>query len=191
MVENQGGVLMKKVCVLLAEGFEEIEALTVSDIMRRAEVSCDLVSISEKKVVKSSHGVVVEADKIFDEDMEYDLVVIPGGMPGATNLRDDERVIRFVKKQNKEGRLIAAICAGPIVLGRAGLSEGRNITSYPGYEDELPNCEYLEDAVVVDRNIITSRGPATAMIFAYKLLEVLGCGNKVHAISSGMLYKIL
>ncbi|EHJ01537.1 MULTISPECIES: DJ-1 family glyoxalase III [unclassified Clostridium] len=180
---------MKKVCILLAEGFEEIEALTVSDIMRRAEVTCDLVSIGGKKV-QSSHGVTVEADKIFEENMDYDLVVIPGGMPGATNLRDDERVIKFVKKQNKEGKLLGAICAGPIVLGRAGLTEGRNITSYPGYEDELPNCEYLEEAVVVDENIITSRGPATAMTFAYKLLEVLGYSHKVEGISSGMLYKM-
>jgi 4-methyl-5(b-hydroxyethyl)-thiazole monophosphate biosynthesis len=179
---------MKKVCVLLATGFEEVEALTVSDIMRRADVSCDLVSISGKEV-ESSHGVVVKADKIFEEDMNYDLVVIPGGIPGATNLRDDERVIKFVKRQNKEGKLIGAICAGPIVLGRAGITEGRNLTSYPGYEDELPNCEYLEEAVVVDKNIITSRGPATAMMFAYKLLEVLGYGHKVDGISSGMLFK--
>lgn len=180
---------MKKVCILLAEGFEEIEALTVSDIMRRAEVTCDLVSIGGKQV-KSSHGVIVEADKVFEEHMEYDLVVIPGGMPGAANLRDDERVIKFVKKQNKEGKLLGAICAGPIVLGRAGLTEGRDITSYPGYEDELPNCEYLEEAVVVDKNIITSRGPATAMTFAYKLLEILGYGHRVEGISSGMLYKM-
>ena len=178
---------MKKVCVLLADGFEEIEALTVSDIMRRANLTCDLVSIREKQV-ESSHGVVVQADKFFDEDMEYDLVVIPGGVPGAPNLRDDERVIKFVKKQNKEGKLIGAICAGPIVLGKAEIIEGKNITSYPGYEDELPNCEYLEDAVVVDGNIITSRGPATAMAFSYKLLEKLGYENKVEAISSGMLY---
>jgi 4-methyl-5(b-hydroxyethyl)-thiazole monophosphate biosynthesis len=180
---------MKKVCVLLADGFEEIEALTVSDIMRRADVTCDLVSIAEKQV-KSSHGLIVEADKIFSEDMHYDLIVIPGGIPGATNLRDDERVVRFVKKQNKEGKLIGAICAGPIVLGRAEITEGKNITSYPGYEDELPNCEYLEEAVVVDKNIITSRGPATAMAFAYKLLEMLGYEHKVEGISSGMLYKM-
>lgn len=180
---------MKKVCVLLAEGFEEVEALTISDIIRRANVTCDLVSIGEK-TVKSSHGVIVEADKIFDENMEYDLVTLPGGMPGATNLRDDERVIRFLKKQNKEGKLIGAICAAPIVLGRAGLTEGRNITSYPGYEDELPNCEYLEEAVVVDGNIITSRGPATAMAFSYKLLEKLGYVHEVEGIASGMLYNM-
>ncbi len=180
---------MKKVCVLLAEGFEEIEALTVSDIMRRAKVECDLVSIGEK-YVKSSHGLVIEADKIFDESMEYDLVVLPGGMPGAANLRDDERVIRFIKNQNKSGKLIGAICAAPIVLGRADLTEDRDITSYPGYEDELPNCNYLEDAVVVDKNIITSRGPATAMEFSYKLLEKLGYSHEVENISSGMLYEM-
>lgn len=180
---------MKKVCVLLAEGFEEIEALTVSDVMRRADVVCDLVSM-KGEMIESSHGLIVKADKLFNEDMEYDLVVIPGGIPGATNLRDDERVIKFIKKQNKEGKLIGAICAGPMVLGRAGLTEGLNMTSYPGYEDELPNCEYLEEAVVVDKNIITSRGPATAMTFAYKLLEILGYGQKVEAISSGMLYKM-
>ena len=180
---------MKKVCLLLAKGFEEIEALTVCDVIRRANIICDLVSIGEKQV-ESSHGVVVQADKLFDEDMEYDLVVIPGGMPGATNLRDDERVIKLIKKQNKEGKLIGAICAGPIVIGKAEIIEGKNITSYPGYEDELPNCEYSEDAVVVDGNIITSRGPATAMAFSYKLLEKLGYEHQVEGISSGMLYKM-
>ena len=180
---------MKNVCVLLADGFEEIEALTVSDIMRRANLTCDLVSIKDKQV-KSNHGLVVEADKIFCNDMEYDLVVIPGGIPGATNLRDNERIIRFVKKQNDEGKLIGAICAGPIVLGKAGITEGKNMTSYPGYEDELPNCEYLEEAVVVDGNIITSRGPATAMAFSYKLLEKLGYEHAVEGISSGMLYSV-
>ena len=179
---------MKKACVLLAEGFEEIEALTVSDIIRRANITCDLVSIGGK-TVKSSHGVVIEADKIVDEAMEYDLIVLPGGMPGAANLRDDERVINLIKKQNKEGKLIGAICAAPIVLGKANLTEGRDITSYPGYENELPNCNYLEESVVVDNNIMTSRGPATSMAFSYKLLEKLGYGDKAEKIASGMLYK--
>ncbi len=180
---------MKKVCLLLADGFEEIEALTVCDVLRRANVTCDLVSIKDK-MVKSNHGVIVQTDIFFDEDMEYDLVVIPGGIPGATNLRDDARIIKFIKKQNKEDKLIGAICAGPIVLGKAGLTEDRKMTSYPGYEDELPNCEYLEEDVVVDKNIITSRGPATAMAFSYKLLEKLGYEHQVKGISSGMLYNM-
>lgn len=182
---------MKKVCVLLAPGFEEVEALTVNDIMRRAEVHCDLVSITDSTAVTSSHNVTVTADRILDDNMDYDLVVLPGGIPGATNLRDDERVINLLKKQNKENKLIGAICAAPIVLGKAGLTEGKNITSYPGYEDELPNCDYFEDEmVIVDGNIITSRGPATAMAFGYKLLEQLGEKHKVDAVSSGMLYKM-
>ena len=180
---------MKKVCVLLAEGFEEVEALTVSDIMRRANVTCDLVSMKDK-TVKSSHGLVIEADRVFEENMEYDLVVLPGGLPGATNLRDDERVINFLKKQNKANKLIGAICAAPIVLGKAELTEGLKMTSYPGYEDELPNCDYLEEPVVVDKNIITSRGPATSMAFAYKLLEELGYAHEVEEIASGMLYRM-
>lgn len=180
---------MKKVCVLLAEGFEEVEALTVSDIMRRANLSCDLVSIKDK-MVKSSHGVIIEADKIFDDNMEYDLVVLPGGMPGAVNLRDDERVIKLLKEQYECGKLIGAICAAPIVLGKAGLTENKNITSYPGFEDELPNCNYIEEAVVVDKNIITSRGPATAMAFAYELLNQLGYNEQCEKIKEGMLYNL-
>lgn len=179
---------MKKVCILLNDGFEEIEALTVLDIMRRANVKCDLISM-KGEYVKSAHELTIKADKLFSENMEYDLIVLPGGMPGASNLRDDERVIKFVKKQNRDGKLIGAICAAPIVLGKAELTEGINMTSYPGYEDELPNCEYIEEDVVVDGNIITSRGPATAMTFSYKLLEILGYEDKVKSISSGMLYK--
>ncbi|GAA0077534.1 DJ-1/PfpI family protein [Clostridium sp. CTA-5] len=178
---------MKKSCVLLAEGFEEVEALTISDIIRRTGMVCDLVSM-DKELVKSSHGVVIKADKIFHENLEYDLVVLPGGMPGATNLRDDSRVIEFINRYNGSEKLIGAICAAPIVLGKAGITVGKNVTSYPGFEDELGNCTYLEDEVVVDGNIITSRGPATAMAFAYKLIEKLGY-EKVDELANSMLYK--
>lgn len=178
---------MKKACVLLAEGFEEVEALTISDIIRRADMICDLVSI-DKEFVTSSHGVVIKSDKIFDSNMEYDLVALPGGMPGAKNLRDDNRVIDFINKHNEEGKLIGAICAAPIVLGKAKLTEGRDITSYPGFENELFNCNYKEDNVVVDKNIITSRGPATAIEFAYKLIEKLGY-DKIEELAKSMLYK--
>ncbi|MGN2369790.1 DJ-1 family glyoxalase III [Clostridium cagae] len=178
---------MKKACVLLAEGFEEVEALTISDIIRRSDMVCDLVSMN-KEFITSSHGVTIKADKIFKSDMEYDLVALPGGMPGAKNLRDDERVIEFVNKHNKQGKIIGAICAAPIVLGKAGLTNERNITSYPGFEDELINCNYKEDSVVVDGNIITSRGPATAIEFSYKLIEKLGY-DKIEELANSMLYK--
>ncbi|SFD33427.1 DJ-1 family glyoxalase III [Clostridium uliginosum] len=178
---------MKKVCVLLAEGFEEVEALTICDIIRRTGMVCDLVSMKEKEV-KSSHGVIIKSDKIFDKSMEYDLVALPGGMPGAINLRDDNRVIEFINKHHKLGKLIGAICAAPIVLGKAELTTGRKVTSYPGFEEELEGCIYKEDNVVVDGNIITSRGPATTMAFAYTLIEKLGY-DKVDDLAKSMLYK--
>lgn len=182
---------MKKVCVLLADGFEEVEALTVSDVMRRAGVLCDLVSISDKRETVSSHKVQIKADRIFDEnDMDYDLVVLPGGLPGATNLADDKRVLKLLNDQNAKGKLIGAICAAPLVLGRANLTQGREMTSYPGFSKDMPGCTYIEDKkVVLDKNIITSRGPATALPFAYKLLEVLGYKKESEEISKGMLYR--
>lgn len=179
---------MKNVAVLLADGFEEVEALTVVDIMRRANINCDMVSIKDIKVT-GAHNIPVEADKVLGEDIKnYDLIVLPGGMPGATNLRDDKKVIEAVRYFNENNKYIAAICAAPIVLAKAGVINNKNITSYPGYEEELKGCNYKEDRVVVDGNMITSRGPATAMEFAYKLLEVLNV-EVYKEIRNGMLYK--
>ncbi|MBD7909898.1 MULTISPECIES: DJ-1 family glyoxalase III [Clostridium] len=178
---------MGKVAVLLAEGFEEIEALTVVDIMRRAEVTCHMVSL-EKINVLGAHGIEVKSDKILDEEIKsYDLIVLPGGMPGARNLQENRKVLEIVKYFHENKKLVSAICAAPIVLGSANIIKGKSITSYPGFEDELQGCNYKEEKVVVDGNIITSRGPATAMEFAYKLLEILG-NDKYKAISDGMLY---
>ena len=179
---------MKKVAVFLAEGFEEIEALTVVDIMRRANVYCDMVATKELEV-KGAHNIFVKADRDFGEDLkDYDLIVFPGGLPGATNLRDDKRITDLAKYFYENNKLVAAICAAPIVLAKADIITGRNITSYPGFEEELKGCNYTENKVEVDGNIITSRGPATAMEFAYKLLEVLG-EESYKTISAGMLYK--
>lgn len=181
---------MKKVAVMLANGFEEIEALTVVDIIRRANITCDMFSISGMEV-KGAHDIVVKADKLISEEVkEYDVIVLPGGMPGATNLRDNEEVIDLVKWFNDNKKIVAAICAAPIVLGKAGIIEGKKVTSYPGFEDELVKVSYLEDYVVVDGNIITSRGPATAMLFAYKILELLQC-DKWKNLSEGMLFNSL
>lgn len=181
---------MKKVAVMLADGFEEVEALTVVDIIRRANIKCDMVSISNIEV-KGAHDIVVKADKIISEEVkEYDVIVLPGGMPGATNLRDNEDVINLVKWFNDNNKIVAAICAAPIVLGKAEIIEGKNITSYPGFESELTKGNYKENHVVVDGNIITSRGPATAMLFAYKILELLQC-DKWKDLSEGMLFNSL
>lgn len=166
---------MKKVLLFLAEGFEEVEAFTVVDYLRRKDIVVDTCSISDKDI-QGAHKIIVKADRKIDEvnnSKDYDALVIPGGIPGATNLRDDERVIRLVKEFNEEGKIIAAICAGPIVLQRAGIIKGKEVTSYPGFEEDLKESIYKEDLVVQDGNIITARGPAVAVYFAMKLVENL------------------
>ena len=142
---------MKKVAILLANGFETLEALTVVDILRRAKVTVDTFSI-EKDEVETPHKIKVKADKNIDDNeiQSYDILVLPGGLPGATTLRDDERVIKLVQEFNKQGKNICAICAAPIVLGKAGITEGLNMTCYPGFENEIGNANYKEDLVVVD-----------------------------------------
>ena len=124
----------------------------------------------------------------FNEEIkEYDMVVLPGGMPGSVNLRDDERVINLLKEFNSNNKKIAAICAGPISLGKAGLSEGKNVTCYPGFEEQLGNCNYQKELVVIDRNIITGRGPAAAIPFAFEILKQIA-PEKVDEIKKAMLF---
>ncbi len=181
---------MKKIAILLADGFEEIEALTPKDVLTRAGFICDLVSIKENNVVRSTHEVCILADKVMSacgNFSEYDMIILPGGMPGAKFLAESEKVLNVVKDFNNQGKYIGAICAAPaLVLSKAGIAVNREVTSYPGMEDYLSDSVYKEDAVVQDNNLITSRGPATALKFAYRLVDVLG-GNS-EKISDGMLY---
>lgn len=178
-----------KVAVLLANGFETLEALTVVDILRRGEVECNTFSL-EGNEVTTSHNIKLKADKsIMDEEINsYDFLVLPGGMPSSINLRDDERVIELVKKFNEKNKWVCAICAGPIVLGKAGITEGKNVTCYPGFEEELGNCNYKNDMVVVDGNIITGRGPAAAIPFAFEILSKIS-EEKAEKIKKAMLFK--
>ncbi|HEM4051901.1 TPA: DJ-1/PfpI family protein [Streptococcus suis] len=165
---------MKKVSVLFAEGFEEIEALVPVDIFRRAGFQCDMIGLSDLNV-NGSHAITISVDKLFNGDLsEYDLIVLPGGMPGSTNLRDDERLIAELQKAVANGKRVAAICAAPIVLDKAGLLENRNYTCFPGKENDIQSGIHLTDTVVVDGQIITSRGAGTSFDFAYKLVELLG-----------------
>lgn len=168
---------MKKFLVFLAEGFEEIEALSPVDFLRRVGVDVDTVSITKEKKVLGAHGIPVIADKIIDEinSEEYMGLYIPGGIPGSTNLRDNERVIELVKEFNKAGKILSSICAGPIVLDKAGVIKDKKVTSYPSFEDSLKNIgEYIDDEIVVeDGNIITGRGPAIAAYEAFKLVEII------------------
>lgn len=177
-----------KVAVLLADGFETLEGLTVVDILRRAEVHCNTFGV-EKKTITTSHKIEVKADKILsDEVYDYDVVVLPGGMPGAANLRDSAKVNQIVKDFYNEGKIVAAICAAPIVLGKIGITEGKNVTCYPGFENQLGSCNYKKELVVVDGNIITGRGPAAAVPFAFEILRHISA-EKVESISKGMLFQ--
>ena len=185
---------MKKAIILLAEGFEEIEALTVVDVLRRADVVCDMVALGDTEVT-GSHGIVVKCDRsILDGELnQYDGIILPGGQPGSDNLREDVRVIELVKDYFATGKLVAAICAAPIVLAKAGILSGRASTCYPGYEGQLDhnNAILKEDLVVIDENIITSRGPATALEFSYEILKYFEENEKAASLREGMLYNKL
>jgi len=183
---------MKKVAVLLADGFEEIEALTCVDVLRRANIQCDMLGLSSL-MVSGSHHITVQADRLLEANMdEYDMLVLPGGMPGAVNLRDNETLISLIKRFNTNpDKFIAAICAAPIVLEKAGIIENRSITSYPSasYTELFSKADYQSKIVVVDDHLITSRGPATSLAFAFKLVELLnGDSSKL---KDSMLYQML
>lgn len=183
---------MKKVALLLANGFEEGEALFVVDILRRANIACDMVSIKDKNVT-GSHSITVLADKLIQEihSNDYDMIVLPGGQPGADNLRDSKEVITLIQEMNQKNKYVAAICAAPQVLAKAGIIQNKKVTSYPAekYREILKESNYQEDLVVVDNNIITSRGPATTLPFAYQLVEILGGNSK--ELKEKMLYNDL
>ncbi|MBF0777431.1 DJ-1 family glyoxalase III [Streptococcus cuniculi] len=165
---------MKKVAVILANGFEEIEALTPVDVLRRASMECDMVGLTSLEV-EGSHGIKVQADKVFDGDLSaYDMVVLPGGMPGSVNLRDHTSLIAALQAVEEQDKYVAAICAAPIVLEKAGLLAERRYTCYPGQEAAIPSGQHTVETVVVDGNIVTSRGAGTALDFAYRLVDLLG-----------------
>lgn len=164
----------RKAAVIVAEGFEESETLTIVDILRRAEIRCDLVGLVSD-VVKGAHDVVVRTDDVLNEGLvDYDMVILPGGYGGADNMRNHDGLISLLKKMNEMGKFVTAMCAAPIVLERAGLLDGKNYTAYVGYDKKIKDGTYLEDIVVQDGNLITSRGPATVYAFTYYLVDVLG-----------------
>lgn len=165
---------MKKVAVVLANGFEEIEALTPVDVLRRASIECDMVGLTALEV-EGSHGIKVQADQVFTGDLSaYDMVVLPGGMPGSVNLRDHAGLIAALQVVAEKGKYVAAICAAPIVLEKAELLVERRYTCYPGQEERIASGQYVTETVVVDGPIITSRGAGTALDFAYRLVDLLG-----------------
>lgn len=157
----------KKVGMMIAEGYEEVEMLTVVDLLRRADIVCDMISTTGKKLVTGSHKIAIEADVLFEEaDFDsYDGLAIPGGIPGTPNLAAHAGVCEQLKKAQAQGKLIAAICAAPTVFGQLGLLQGKKAICYPGMEDQLTGAIVTKQAAVTDGNIITSRGMGTAIAF--------------------------
>ena len=189
--DGKGRRDMKKVLVILAPGFEEIETITVVDILRRAGARVFMAG-TEAGPMAGSRGVFVVPDgslELVNSD-EYDMVVLPGGMPGTTNLQNNSRVLDIIARMNAEKMPVAAICAAPIVLQTAGILINKRVTSHPSVKDKLADVDYSEDRVVVDGNIITSRSPGTAMEFALKLVEILFDKERVQTVNNGVLAKI-
>ncbi len=178
------------VYIHLAEGFEETEAITPTDILRRGGVEVQLVSMTNNLVVTGAHGIKLTADILF-EDADYDsceMIVLPGGMPGTLNLQQHSELCDKIKEFAVKGKFVAAICAAPMILGEMNLLENRHATIYPEMEEHLKKAKVLKDAVVVDDNIITSRGPATAAKFGYILLMLLTDEETADDTYNGMLY---
>lgn len=182
---------MGKVLVFLANGFEEIEALTQVDVLRRAGVEVNTVSINEELMVTGFFNVQVKVDIAFSQinKEEVDMLVLPGGLRGMQNLEGHEDLKELLLDFYKKGKWIAAICASPKIFGGLGIVKGRKATCYPGFEKYLTAATFVDEPVVVDGNVITSRGPGTSAEFALKILEVLVHEEKSQEIRKKMLVK--
>lgn len=181
---------MKQVSVFLANGFEEIEGLTVVDLLRRAGVEVTTVSITGDMTIHGAHGIDVQADKLFEE-MNYDsqdMLVLPGGMPGTLNLGAHEGLEKLLRQFYDNKKYLAAICAAPSVFGKYGFLKGREATCYPGFEEALEGAECITDAVAIDDFVITSRGMGTAIPFSLTLIEKLVGLEKADEIGKSIIF---
>lgn len=181
---------MKKIWTFLAQGFEEVEALTVVDILRRAKFEVTTVSVTEDLFVTSSHNVVVKADKMFRElEPELpDMIFLPGGMPGTLNLGAHEGLKQLILDAVSQEKIMAAVCAAPSVYGQMGLLKGRKATCYPGFEEQLLGAEYLGEPVVVDGNFVTSQGMGTCIPLGLKLVELLSSEEDAIKVKNSIRY---
>lgn len=182
---------MKKIAVFFAEGFEEIEALTVVDLCRRAGIETTMVSVTGSGTVTGSHQIAVTMDRLFEEvEMEgLDMLVLPGGMPGTKNLEAHSGLMEQVDAFYKAGKYVAAICAAPSIFGHRGHLMGRKACSYPGFEKDLEGAEVVFENVAVSDNVITSRGMGCAIDFSLKIVEVLCSEEKALELSKAIIYK--
>lgn len=181
---------MAKICVFTVDGFEEIEGLTVVDLLRRAGAEVFMVSVGEGLIIKGAHNIELKADVLFDEICydDADILVLPGGMPGTLNLRNHEKLCALLKGFAAKDKKIAAICAAPMIFGELGLLKGRKATCYPGFEDKLAGAEVCTERVVRDGNITTSRGLGTAIPFALELISQLYGKEKAEEIKKSVIY---
>lgn len=181
---------MSKIAIFFATGFEEIEALTVVDILRRAEESVEMVSITGERRVTSSHGVEVTVDKVFSEVNfdETDVIVLPGGMPGTKNLEAFAPLMEQVDAFVKAGKLVTAICAAPSILGHRGHLKGKNACSFPTFEDHLEGADVKRKPAVIDGNIITGRGMGAAIPFGLAILEKLQGKDAAEAMAEKIVF---
>lgn len=166
---------MKKLYIHLAEGFEETEAITIIDVLRRAGLNVISVSVTGNRNVKGSHNIEIKADLLF-EDVDYadgEMIILPGGMPGAKNLNEHEGLKRQIVDYQNNGKYLAAICAAPIVLGSLGILKGKRAVCYPGYETYLIGADVQSNPYIVDGKIITGRGVGAAMQFSLEIVRIL------------------
>ncbi|MCR4924009.1 MAG: DJ-1/PfpI family protein, partial [Lachnospiraceae bacterium] len=177
--------------LFLAEGFEEIEALAVVDLLRRAKLSCFTVSIKDSIEVKGSHNITVKADKLLSDIKveKEDVFILPGGMPGTSNLASSKSLCDILTKANENDQMICAICAAPTILGGLGILDGRKATCYPGCEDRLGKATYLVETVVRDKNIISSRGMGTAIDFGLEIIKNILGQEEADSIAKSIIYR--
>lgn len=181
---------MAKIVVFFADGCEEIEGLTVVDMFRRAGIEVTMVSVMGRREIQGSHKIVFCADALYEDvDMaSYDGLVLPGGMPGTSNLAAHAGVIADIQGFAGQGKLVAAICAAPSVLGQAGVLQGRHATCYPGWEEKLTGAVIEQDRAVTDGNVITSRGMGTAIDFSLAIICYLADEAAASDIRKGIVY---
>ena len=166
---------MNQIVIHLAEGFEEIEAVTIIDVLRRAGLNAVTVSVTGNRMVKGSHQIEMKADFLFEE-VDYkmgEMIVLPGGMPGSKNLNEHEGLRSQIVEYHKTGKYLAAICAAPIVFGNLGILKGKRAVCYPGYETHLIGAEVQNVSYIVDNNIITGRGVGAALQFSLEIVRIM------------------
>jgi len=175
------------VIVPLAEGFEEIEGVTIIDVLRRAGIAVTSVFLKKNPVI-GSHAIAVTADKSIDDirSSDFDCIALPGGMPGSRNLKEDARVVGMVKDFAGSDRITAALCAAPLVLGHAGVLSGRRATCFPGFEEQMTGATAVPDPVVRDGSVITGKGPGCAIPFALELVAAMVGTNVARGLAESM-----